>query len=358
MKKIVIMLFVLLLFCTPCYAEEAEEYYDIFGMKDLEDYGDFKSMFEQAVRGDTAALLKKLDPKTLFLAEIKTSMQVMKALLMICLLNGIVSAVSLRNGKGAEFVASGVSYVLAAGLCFKVLKQVITVLSDFCTVFTGLSVTAIPLTAAVLAVSGRAVLGAGASPVLYAASALMGVAVKNIIIPCIGFYAVCEIINCLSPQGMLKRLAKLIYGFTTMGLRVCGILLGLILTFQRAVTSGTDGIAKKAVVTAVKAVPVVGDVFAAGAEGAMSVIANVKGGFAAALIMLALTVCMIPMFKILAVSLIFKVTAALSEPMGDKKISGIIDAAANAGSIAFYTVLCITLVFMASVAVLMFGMGG
>ena len=357
MRKGIVLLVLVLLICKPCFADEISEYYDTFGMNTLEKYGDFRTVFKKTVSGDLSYLKESLAPKRLFFKEINESMHILKGLLLICMINGLAAALNFGNGRGCEYMSFMVSRILAAGLCLKVLKDVTGIMTGFADMFLGLVGTAIPIGAALLAVSGRAMLGSASTALMYAACTAMAAAIRTAVLPCIGFYAVCGLVNCLSPQGMLTRLSKLIHSFISTGMKAFGLAFGAILAFERAATAGTDGLVQKTAVSAVKAVPVVGDVFAAGAEGVVSLVTAAKGGFASALIAFMAVGCIVPLLKVLAVTVIFRISAALSEPLGDKGITGMIDTAGGVCGLMFSVMLGLALIFMGAAAILLFDMG-
>ncbi|MBR6400161.1 MAG: hypothetical protein IKS17_02915 [Firmicutes bacterium] len=361
MKKKLMMILLLLwfLFAENTYAAQTnEDCYDIFEMDKLEEYGDFKSIFRDAVSGDMEHLLKRLSPSDILLAEVRDSMGIMKGLLLICMINGMAASLETGEGSGAGYMAFMAGSVLAAGLCLRALGDVIGVLKSFAGMYLGIVGAAVPVTAAVLTVSGRASLAGASSALIYAACGVLTAGIKTVIVPCIGFYAVCGIINCISPRGMLTKLSAAIKSFVSLGVRFCALAFGVVIGFERAVTAGTDGLLHKTALSAVKAVPVAGDIFAAGADSVMALMSNVKSGLGGGLIILMLVCSMVPLAKVLAISGVFKACAVLAEPMGDKRISDMIETAGTASALAFTVMFCLVLVFAGSAAVLLLGMGG
>lgn len=334
----------------PCRAETAEDCYDIFEMQKLEKYGDIRGIFKKAAVGDISGALKMLDPHAMFADGMKNCAGTMRSLLIICLISGILRALGLGSGDFEPLIAR----LLSAGLCIGLLQSLMTLLSDFSELYIGFTAAAVPIIAAVLAVSGNAVLSVSAG-MMYATCTGAAAAVKALILPCVAFYAVCGIINALSPQAMLTRLSKLIYGTVTIGLRAAGIVLCAVLALQKTASAGADGLARKAAVSAVKAVPLVGDIFAAGADGVMAMLTSVKNGFGAAVILLMLINAAAPLTELLASAFMLRLTAAVSEPLGDKRISELIDTAGNAAMLMFTSGICLTLIFAGGAAILLTG---
>ena len=353
MRKICVFILLVplfaMLFSSGCLAEN-EDHYDIFEMQKLEEYGDMRGIFQKVSEGDISGALENLDIKKLFVRGLKDNADIMRSLIIICLVSGIVRTLELGSGD-AGLVAA---HILSAGLCLKVLKNQMLLLKDFSDIFLAFSSAAVPVAATVLAVSGNAVLSGGAG-LMYGACTAAAAAVKLLVIPCVAFYAVCKTVNCLAPRGMLTRLSKLIYGTVTVGMRASGIVLCSVLALQKTAAAGADSLARKATVSAVKAVPVVGDVFAAGADGVMAMLTGVKNSFGAAVIILMLINSIAPLTNLLASAFMFRITAALTEPVGDKSICGIIDGAGDAAMLMFTAGLCLMLMFVGGAAVLLMG---
>ena len=350
----------LMLFSADIKADEvavSDEYYDIFDMKSIEEYGDVKGIFTQLFGGDISGALKRLSPENILFLEIKSCSGLLKELLVICMLNGIAASLSFGTEKNIEYMAFTVSCVMAAGLCLRALEESMLIMKSFSSFYLGLVGAAVPAVTAALAISGRITLAGSSAALIYAASSFLAAAVKIVIIPCIGFYAVCGIVNCISPKSVLSKLTALIKKTVTLGIRGCGIVFTALMGFARAVTAGADGIAAKTAVTAVKAVPVVGDVFAAGAEGVMALVLNAKSSLAGTLIIILAVGCLVPLAKVFAMSMTFHICAALAEPLGDRHIADMIETAGGACGMVFYVMLALTLIFMGAIAVLMFGTG-
>ena len=359
-KKLMILLFaVWILSAKNIYAAQTEEdYYDIFEMDRLEEYGDFKGIFSDVLKGDTDRLIKRLDPRNILLLQIRDCAGILKGLIIICMINGLAATLNFGESKNTEYMAFMLSGVMAAGLCLRALKDVLVVLGDFAGMYLAIVGAAVPVTAAALTVSGRVSLAGSSTALIYAGCSILAAAIDKIIIPCISFFAVCGIINSISPRSMLTKLAALIKSFVSVGIRVCAMVFAALIGFERAVTAGADGVIQKTTLSAVKAVPVAGDIFAAGAESVMAVIQNVKSGLGGGLIIFMLVSCMVPLIKILVMTGIFRMCAVLAEPMGDKRIADMIENAGIASGLAFVVMLCLVLVFMGAVAILLFGMGG
>ena len=360
-KAVIAVLLALMLSAAAVYADEnadaAAEYYDIFDMRPLEEYGDIKGIFGKLFAGDIDGVLKSLSPAKIFLSEIKSCSGLLKSLLAICMINGIAASLNFGTEKNIEYMTFMLSCIMSAGLCLRALGESVVIMKNFSSFYLGLVGAAVPAIAAALALSGRITLAGSSAALIYAAADALAAAVKVFVIPAVGFYAVCGIINCISPKAVLTKFAALIKKGVTLGLRGCGIAFTAVLGLERTVTAGADGLASKTAVTAVKAVPVVGDVFAAGAEGVMALISNAKSSLAGALIFVLAAGCLVPLAKVFAMSATFHICAALAEPLGDRHIADMIQTAGGAVAMVFYVMLALTLIFIGAVSVLMFGMG-
>ena len=105
-------------------------------------------------------------------------------------------------------------------------------------------------------------------------------------------------------------------------------------------------------------VPVVGNVLSSTIDTVFASAAVVKNALGIAGIVVISIICIYPLLKFAALILIYKLAASVIEPIADKRISNAVNEAANGISMLFSFLVCVTVVFSLSVAVLVeFGTG-
>lgn len=169
----------------------------------------------------------------------------------------------------------------------------------------------------------------------------------KVLIPCIHIYIIMELFNHFFEDEKFANLTELLKGAVNWGMKSAGVLVlgmnvvqGLIAPAKDRLTSGT--VSKAAAV-----IPGVGNVVSGIGElllGSGILIKNCVG--VAALVVL-VAIGVMPILKIALLSVMYKVSAAVVEPVSDKRIAGCLKGMAEGGMLYLKLVLyCLALSFV------------
>ena len=211
----------------------------------------------------------------------------------------------------------------------------------------------LPILIAILISMGQVASGTIMSPLLLTAVTIFQTIIKNIVLPAVFISTVLSLINCLTEKDYVNQLSKFI---RQLALFVTGIIMTLmsgIIAIQGLIAKTSDslliGTAKYSID---EFIPIVGGFTADTIElfiKCMGSIKNVVGLFGIILIVILI---LTPIIKILAISVIYKVTALLIEPIASKKLSnGIGDIGTSLvtmGAILFFASL-LFIIFITSI---------
>lgn len=166
--------------------------------------------------------------------------------------------------------------------------------------------------------------GAGAASAMYSNSLLMigGVefVIGNLFLPFLEIYFVLSMLNYISKEAKISKLVECLESLIRWGMKgTVGLVLGM-QTIQGLLLPAVEEVKKNTVLKAGGAIPVIGDTFSGVAETVLSVASLMKNAVGIAGIIAMILLCVIPLLKILLYTLIFKVTAAVLEPLGEKRI--------------------------------------
>ncbi|MTI94896.1 MAG: stage III sporulation protein AE [Firmicutes bacterium] len=251
-----------------------------------------------------------------------------------------------RVGRAVVFLVlfsvSVHSFTVASGM----VREVVGAMSDF-------TMALVPVLLALLAGMGSLAAAAVFQPLLFTAAAVIGFIISNVIMPLLFLAMVLALVDKMMSGLGLQRLA----GFLKDG---AVWILGLLLTLFVGVTviNGTvatiaDGVALRTGKFAAKAaVPVVGGMFADAFEtvaGASLVLKNSVGVFG--LVMLTV-ICVFPILKLFVITVIYRLTAALIQPLGEDGISGTLDTMAGFLFVLIGTLTAAALMFFFVVTIL------
>jgi len=209
------------------------------------------------------------------------------------------------------------------------------------------------LLAAVGGISSAAIL----HPFIIAALGLLGTLIKDFIFPLIYLSAVLGIVNHISDRVKVSRLAGLLKQVSITSL---GIFLTMFVGFlglQGVAGAVADSVTLKTAKFMTGAfVPVVGKMLADAAEVVLGTSLLIKNAVGIVGIVILFIICLFPVIKIMAMVLVYRLAAALVQPIGDSKVADALDTMANMLTLVFASVAAVGLMFFLAVAVIV-GLG-
>ena len=209
------------------------------------------------------------------------------------------------------------------------------------------------LLAAIGGLSSAAIL----HPFIIAALGLLGTLIKNFVFPLIFLSAVLSIVNHISDKFKVSQLAGLL---KEIGVASLGIFLTLFVGFL-----GLQGIAgavadsvtlKTAKFMTGTFVPVVGKVFADALEVIIGTSLLLKNAVGLVGVIVLFVLCAFPVIKIMAMALVYRVAAALVQPIGDSEVAKALQTMGSALTLVFAAVAGVGLMFFMAVSVIV-GLG-
>ena len=211
----------------------------------------------------------------------------------------------------------------------------------------------LPLLAALLIASGGLTQAATMDPIILGATILIPKIYLNIIIPLILITFVLQFANNISTEpklsnlcGLIKKPTVWIQGF------IITVFIG-VLTIRGISSSTIDAVTLKTTkFTIDNFIPIVGKSLSdaiSSVAGYSLIIKNAIGSIGLIVIIL---IIIYPIIKIVLSSLIFKLSAALLEPITDKRITSSIAAAGESLILIMSCVLCVSLMFFVLIAIM------
>lgn len=157
----------------------------------------------------------------------------------------------------------------------------------------------------------------------------------NAILPAIIMAASLEMINNLSERPMLSRFTKLFQEGIAWGMKGIAFLFMVLLSLQKlggGIVNQGLGKTAKAVVTAV---PVVGDVMGGAVDTAAALTGMIRGGTLLTTVIFLALLCAVPLIRLAIMILLYKVTAALAEPICEARLVKCIGGAGDFSALLF-----------------------
>ena len=215
----------------------------------------------------------------------------------------------------------------------------------------------LPLLLTLLASIGGVSSAAIMHPFIMAALGLLGTLIKNFVFPLIYFSGILSIISHINKKIKISNFAAFL---KDVGVASLGIFLTLFVGFL-----GIQGIAGVVVdsVTLKTAkfmtgtfVPVVGKMMADALEVIVGTSLLLKNAVGLIGVIILLVLCAFPVIKIISLVIIYRLAAALVQPIGESGVSDALQTMGNALTLVFAAVAGVGLMFFIAISVVV-GMG-
>ena len=198
--------------------------------------------------------------------------------------------------------------------------------------------------------------GAGTASAMYSNSLLMigGVefVIGKVLLPFLEIYFVLSMLNYLSKEAKISKIVECLERLIRWGLKgTIGLVLGMH-TIQGLLLPAVEEVKKNAVIKAGGAIPVVGDTFTGVAEMVLSVANLMKNAVGVAGVIAMILLCTVPLLKILLYTVVFKITAAVLEPLGEKRICECFHSVATTAGLLLYLEGAALLLFSITILIL------
>ncbi len=294
-----------------------------------------------------------------FMRELVFSLRVFAELMLLAMVLAILQ--NLRHAFESDTVnqlAFGFCYLAVMGIVLTSFSVIFGIARGALTEMSGFMLAIIPLLCSLMVASGGVTTASIVHPVLISSVELVGGLISNIVFPLILFAGILGLTNYLFEGFEVKKLAEM---FRNVALGLLGLAMTIfigVVTIRGFAGSIADTTAmRSAKYLSSTFLPVVGGEIADTMEMAAGCSAVVKGGLGIFGLGLLVLITVFPLVKILAVAMIYQVTGAVMQPLGNNKLA---DALGNVGGIfmnIFGAVAVVGLMFYIAIAILI-GMAG
>lgn len=190
-------------------------------------------------------------------------------------------------------------------------------------------------------------------PIVFASLSLISSMTVNVVFPLIYFSAVLTIVNHITDQFQVTRLAKLI---KELSLGLLGLFLTIfigVLSIQGVAGAVADGVGlRTAKFLTGSFVPVVGRAFSDAIEAVIGTSLLLKNAVSLIGVIVIVAICLLPAVKILSMALIYRLAAAIIQPFGGGNIPDMLESLASVLFTVFGAVAAVGLMFFMVVTII------
>lgn len=279
----------------------------------------------------------------------KDFVQLFALVLLTSIFNGFAKA--FRDGQVAE---SGyyVSYLLLFSMLASGYLSMSAVAEDTLGKLLEFMKVMIPVFCGTLAFATGSITSQSAAAVLFMLLALVDYFLVSILLPVIHIYMMAVLANHLTKEEPLGKMTELIARGVRFSLKAVLSVVAGVSTLLGFVTPALDQLKRSSVLKVSEMIPGLGNLFRGVAEtvcGAGNVIKNAVGTGGMLIIVF---VCIVPLGRVLLMSLCYRAEAAAVEPVADKRIVSCLSDAAEGITMLFQTLFAGAVLFLLMFAVL------
>ncbi len=265
---------------------------------------------------------------------------------LLCALAGALGG----HGTVAKMAESTCFLVLAAALAAD-MRLFLAEASDTITHMARLMQTLFPMLLTLLAAVGATSGAALFKPAVSAASGTMTALVQRVSLPLAMGVATVSLLDHLSPETRLSRLASLLREAAAWTLGIAFTVFIGVTALQGLTAAAADGIGIRAAKYAVdNLVPVVGGMFADTMDTLVGCAMLIKNALGVTGLFLLLSVAGLPMLRLLIAALCYRLCAALLQPAAPSRASGMIQSFSDVLMLLFVIELSVGAMFILLVA--------
>ncbi|MCY6370320.1 stage III sporulation protein AE [Clostridium ganghwense] len=318
---------------------------------------DVKTYVKQYMKsGDGKFSVKKIIKALLTYGfkEVAACGKLMAMIIVICIICALISNLenAFSNGNLSN-IAYFACYALLIVLITKSFYIGISTAKDAIKSMTDFMAALIPVLLMLLASVGGFTQAAAMDPIIIGVTNISARIFIDLLIPIIGMAFVIQFVNNISEEYKVDKLSKLL---NQVVLWVQGIIMTIfigIITIRGITTSTIDAVAEKTVKFAVdNFVPIVGKSL----SDAISTVAGysllLKNALSSIGLIILIAIIIFPVIKMIAMALIYKLTAALIEPVSDKRLVKCIGSAGDSLILITSCLISVSVMFFIMVSII------
>jgi stage III sporulation protein AE len=289
-----------------------------------------------------------------FAGEVMLNLKLTGQLLLL-----VVAAAFLKNLESAferEQVAAltrGIVFIVLAGVCLQSFRAAMEVAGGAINNMADFTMAMLPTLLALLAAQGSLASSAMLHPLVVFGISFFATAIRSVIFPLIFFSAILGLANHFSPHFKVGKLSDFLRDLSIWGMCICMTVFTGILAVQGAAGTVADAVTLRTAKYMTGAfVPVVGKMLSDAVETVAGASIILKNGVYLAGVVVLLLLTAFPLLKLAAVTVVFKLSAALVQPLGETNLGDCINTMGNCLALLLGALASVAVIFFLAVTVI------
>lgn len=329
--------------------EQTEE---IDGLEDMT----FKELVHKAIKGKLF-----LDPSKAisfvgshFLGEIQIQLSMIKRLIFIIILSAILKNINASfSGKSVGELGFYVCYLVLIVSIMATFYHQTAMVKEAVQKVTHSFQAMLPIFFALAASSGEYTQTAVIGPTIAGGAGLLSVFLSSVVLPVITLAASLEMVNHITEKPMLGHFTSLIKNGIALGMKGTAFIFMTLISLQKLGSSSLNHVVGKTTKAMIGAIPVIGDVMGGAVESVAAITGMLKNGTLVAAAIFLICICAIPLIRLGVMVIIYKLTAAVAEPVCEPRLVKCIGAAGDFSVLLFCVLFLMEVMFLFSTILLL-----
>lgn len=286
--------------------------------------------------------------------ELRISARLLARVLLLAMLGALLQQLGRGiGGRGAQEVAHGVVLLALALLALQSFREAAVMVAGAVGQMASVAQALLPTLTAIAAASGAPVTATALHPVLIGVIGLVAELVSRLVLPGLMVASLLSVAGHLSGEFPMSRLASLSQqvALTVLGLSLT-LFLGVV-AVRGAVAPVADGVTLRAAKYVTGAtVPVVGRMMSEAVEIVAGSSVLIKNAVGTAGVILVMLMAAVPVLRLLAIIFVFRLAAALLQPVADGRVVGTLGSLADTLGLLLASLFACGVLFVLSLSAL------
>ena len=180
---------------------------------------------------------------------------------------------------------------------------------------------------------------------------LTEVLVTNILLPLVQTFFILRILNEMSKEEYLSKFGDLIQMIVKWILRILMAAVVGMNVVQGMLSPAIDAVKRSALLRGGEAIPFIGDAVGGAAELMLGTVVLIRNGIGIAGAVICIAICLIPIAQMAGVVILYKLAAAMVEPISEKRMVNCIGNMADGASLLLQIIITICVLFLIVIAI-------
>jgi stage III sporulation protein AE len=310
-------------------------------------------MFEELKSGTLDLRPEKLGQSLMVILgrEVLSSAPLIGKLLILAVLCAVLGQLQVAYGGSVGKTAQVMTYLVLLSLALTSFREALGVATGTIDKMVGLMQTLFPVLLTLLISMGNLTSAALFKPLIMGSLTVLATMIKTVVLPLFFLAAVLRIFNHISEQFKLSKLAGLLEFAGKLSLGVIMTVFIGVMTIQGVTGGVADSVVFRTAKYSADLIPVVGKFFKDAVELVITSGLLLRNAVGIIALLAIIVICVAPLVKLFAMILVFRISAALIEPLGEKALAESLQDMSKSLTFIVVTVASVAIMFFMTVAV-------